>query len=895
VDTPIVKILKRVGRLFIAFTCAALLVLITVENEPWFISLVERKIIALMRRNYEGDFSARVRRIHMLTGTLELEEVKVTSRDKQRWEWSCDRLLWQSSLVDILVRRRLPVRIMLQGVKLSSLVDQGKIAIVPYLLSFILTDDNAVPITVDSLCIRNGRVSLTDRSGYQFSSNVRTDLYFLEDHIKVKGMYESGTLSKEKVLLVEDIASSLEGAFSLSSCVQESVMQGTLEGTLSATRVPLSITLKVEKGDVKTTMSCGAESGMIKTERDADGMCVVTGKLPLLIGTSLLGISFVRGTAHLQAFSKDLSWQTFVQLEHMTLYDTALPNVAIEVDADEHEIKGKYQFTYVREKELLAQGSFLWNPHTNYGRAEGKLHDVLELGNGWRLYEGEVHGWTDTDAWQGNYNIKLGTTNKEEQVRGNLQLTSRCFEINGEGKEAHYHATFIRDIGWHVHQLQCDTEEHSLLHVDGFADGNLQGTLCYSLLRTLLLDNGFDVPGEGVIDFKGNIQDAALHLKLHMDDAHIKLPHSYHLIRGFDASLSIYPQQRELIVDDVCIVLHEGNIVCSQATCSFDPEYRISYCFVPLLFNNCFINWKKDFFALLCGGVTLSYIDSVPRIEGALFIDRPHVRDNVLSAEFQQGLMTDALHPLKYSWKHAQYALTLSTREPAQVKTSFLDTSVHLSVGIKGTVAQPELSGTLRFIQGSFEFPYQPLYITSGKLYFLPGQLHDPAIELSARNTIKRYGINMTVTGSLKHPKISFESSPYLEEEQIITLLLGGAEDGSLYAVMPTALTHSIEGLLFGPGDTSSGLQRYLRNLFRPLKNVRIVPSFSDQTGRGGLKGSIAVELNDRLRGLVQKNFSLSEDTRFEIEYALSDDTIIRAAKDERGDVGGEIETRWKW
>ena len=60
------------------------------------------------------------------------------------------------------------------------------------------------------------------------------------------------------------------------------------------------------------------------------------------------------------------------------------------------------------------------------------------------------------------------------------------------------------------------------------------------------------------------------------------------------------------------------------------------------------------------------------------------------------------------------------------------------------------------------------------------------------------------------------------------------------------------------------------------------------------MRGSIAIEVNERLRGLVQKNFSLPEDTRVEVEYSLSDDTIIRAVKDERGDAGGEIETRWK-
>ena len=39
---------------------------------------------------------------------------------------------------------------------------------------------------------------------------------------------------------------------------------------------------------------------------------------------------------------------------------------------------------------------------------------------------------------------------------------------------------------------------------------------------------------------------------------------------------------------------------------------------------------------------------------------------------------------------------------------------------------------------------------------------------------------------------------------------------------------------------------------------------------------------------MIQKNFSLTEDTKFELEFLLSDDITLR-------DIGGEVEMRWKF
>ena len=46
---------------------------------------------------------------------------------------------------------------------------------------------------------------------------------------------------------------------------------------------------------------------------------------------------------------------------------------------------------------------------------------------------------------------------------------------------------------------------------------------------------------------------------------------------------------------------------------------------------------------------------------------------------------------------------------------------------------------------------------------------------------------------------------------------------------------------------------------------------------------------------MIQNNFNLSEDTRFEVEYMLSDDISLKGGRDEHRDITGEVEMRWKF
>jgi translocation and assembly module TamB len=187
------------------------------------------------------------------------------------------------------------------------------------------------------------------------------------------------------------------------------------------------------------------------------------------------------------------------------------------------------------------------------------------------------------------------------------------------------------------------------------------------------------------------------------------------------------------------------------------------------------------------------------------------------------------------------------------------------------------------------------LYITQGSIYFTPGQLYDPLVEFTAKNSIKNHTIAMHVTGSLSKPHVMLESWPTLTQEQIVALLLVGSYQDSLNMVMPALVMNNITTLIFGDDHSTHSLTNKFAALLDPFKRIRLVPSFTDQTGRGGLRGAIEVDVSDRVHAVIQKNFSLTEDTYFELGYLLSDEINVRLLRDERRDWGAEVEMRWKF
>lgn len=425
-----------------------------------------------------------------------------------------------------------------------------------------------------------------------------------------------------------------------------------------------------------------------------------------------------------------------------------------------------------------------------------------------------------------------------------------------------------------------------------------QGVIEYQLLQNCVdFVCANKIPGEGKFLFSGELVSEKLDLKIATENSNIRIPGIYNLIRGLQSSLTFDVTTRKMVLHQARLELDRGALETKRAIIEFDSDATISYMYFPCSLQKTLLALDKDFFALLSGHIIWTHVkNSMPALQGSVIIDKAYMKKNIFSLVAQQQNFS-FLSRSKVSDDQHQCTidLTVQTKDSLQVKTSFLEANARLNIAVQGTSQNPRVSGALNLERGVLAFPYKPLTITNATIFFLPNQLFDPLVDLVAKGMIRKYHIVMRCNGSLQNPHISFESTPPLTEEQIITLLLAGSEEGSLSLVVPSVIMQSMQNVLFGPEQSSSKLERYFKNLLGPLKHIRFVPKFFDPQGRGGFRGAIEIEVNDQLHGTIQRNFSLPEDIKLEVEYFFADDIAIRGIRDERGDLGGEIEMRWKF
>jgi hypothetical protein len=424
-----------------------------------------------------------------------------------------------------------------------------------------------------------------------------------------------------------------------------------------------------------------------------------------------------------------------------------------------------------------------------------------------------------------------------------------------------------------------------------------QGMLDIELLRTLgkqFLQH--DIQGEGQIALKGSIKNEQVYVDVQLRDGLIRLPQTYNFVSTCHAHVIGDLKQKNIAMHDVHIGLYRGNIRSPRIIMQWDDLYDMHYAYAPFNFESCLFNIKKDLFALFSGELAISKKNNqLAHAKGSFIIERSYVKENIYSTQFQKNLLKFPYSIINADKQDMSCDITIETKELIRVDTAFLQGNAQMELHIANTVRDPKISGSIELVSGSLIFPYKPLLITKASIYFMPNQLFDPLIELEAKNKIKNYTVGLHATGSLLNHHISLESSPALTDEQIIALLLVGSQEQSLNVVMPALLMQNLKSVLFDSEQSSSKLNSFFKSWLKPFKNINLVPSFSDQTGRGGLRGAVEIEISDRWRAMAQKNFSLSEDTRFEVEYSLSDDITLRGIRNERKDVATEVEMRWKF
>lgn len=882
--------------------------------------LIKQSIITYFRRELQQSLachiSCNLEEISLVSASMRLTRVQVSSVEDAAWSWSADQLFISYSWWQFLLYGSFDFSVIADNPQVQSIIIDNKLAINEHLdLAFKGPSVHAYTFLREATC-NHMRCTIIDPCK-------KVSVYFVLDMQakKIDRVFKSAIDIYEGALVMQNrtLFTDMSGSLFLDSFDGQPTVDICLKGAASfeipqlgnqTTPCYISGSWHHKRGmlSIKNIDHSFAIDPIVIQAEDHMTEVLIDAKVPI---SYLWRIATnndddrISGSCTLQAKMSiddvDYAAQGHLILQRICWRDMEIGSLGkINFNKKNESIAGNVYIQ--RTSGACAGGEWSWSLKSNTAQAFMKNNARLTLSpkHDWQILPDDLLIELKTDGLltQVTYDAKAthAKVNNHITSKGNLSIDERKVEIEGLFDNNRYECTVTYDPEWSLeYGLLSRSDNTPLVHIVSH-DERYTGMVTVACIKDLLKKKyDFDLQGEGVFELfvePGNTYQVGMHLK----DGTIRLPHTFNFMNGLDCTIAIDKDLKQCTITDVACQLHNGSLRSKKMRLELSDDFTPRFVYAPLLIDRCFINMGKELFAVISGNLILSKrFDAGASLQGHILIDRSQLKENLFSDIFQRKLRSYTARSFKTEDDDLLCDVTVKTKYPVRIQTPFLETDARIDLHIKNKVREPHVIGAIHLHSGKIYFPYKALYITKGILHFVPGHLDDPMIELAAKNSIKKNDISLHVTGTLQDQHIRLESSPTLTEEQIISLLLVGSQEESLNIVMPALIMQNIKSILFGHDQSATNMSRYFNALLKPFGRIHLVPSFIDQSGRGGLRGAVEIELNERWRVVIQKNFSLTEDTRFELEYLLSDDMSIRATRDIRRDLIGEVEMRYKF
>lgn len=190
-----------------------------------------------------------------------------------------------------------------------------------------------------------------------------------------------------------------------------------------------------------------------------------------------------------------------------------------------------------------------------------------------------------------------------------------------------------------------------------------------------------------------------------------------------------------------------------------------------------------------------------------------------------------------------------------------LDSEWKTDMRVTGTTGNPNVSGRIQVVRGTFSFAGRRLDLAESSVITFRGPLLNPDLNITASTTVQTTTVNLNVSGTAQKPQIAFTSSPSLAQDEVLSLLLFGGPVSSLTPMQALQLASSLNSLRSGGGGVGAlGKVRGATG----LDNLSLLGS-DKSTGRGNavqagkyLSKNIYVQVIADTKGFTQTQLTIA-------------------------------------
>ncbi len=145
--------------------------------------------------------------------------------------------------------------------------------------------------------------------------------------------------------------------------------------------------------------------------------------------------------------------------------------------------------------------------------------------------------------------------------------------------------------------------------------------------------------------------------------------------------------------------------------------------------------------------------------------------------------------------------IAVNTSNPMRIEGQGLDSQWRGQMNVAGSLAVPDVRGTLTLDRGSFSFLGQTFTLDSGTVTFTGGGTIDPQLNIVAVREASDITATVNITGRARAPDVELTSRPALPRDEILARLLfrkGTGELGPIESIQLASAASDLAGISDG-------------------------------------------------------------------------------------------------
>lgn len=304
------------------------------------------------------------------------------------------------------------------------------------------------------------------------------------------------------------------------------------------------------------------------------------------------------------------------------------------------------------------------------------------------------------------------------------------------------------------------------------------------------------------------------------------------------------------------------------------------------------VNITREFTANFDGSVLYAGTPDSQTLSGELKINSALYRESV---QWQSALLKAKARERPRgelgTFEKTQLNVRMQGVDNIVIDNNIARAAVSADLVVRGTVSSPLVFGRLDTKGGIVYFRNKEFRIISATADFADPKRINPTMYIAAETTVEGYNIRLFLEGTMEHFNLSLNSTPSLEQIEILSLLAVGTLSKEPRGIQGGIGVDAATSFL--SGQVQDIAQERLRSI-TGIDRIGVESSVSRVTGKSEQRLTVSKRLlGDRVSVTYATALGTVATDVIRIEYNIGHNVSLIGVRDEVGALGGSIKFRF--